>query len=115
MEGHEIGFAGHLDQDPDPTTGMDVGIDNPLTGLPPFLLGGGGDPLLAEILRGLLHITITLGERFFAVHHARIGEVSEFLDHLGADFHASSRITAVSPRDYSFSVFSGSTTGLVTS
>jgi hypothetical protein len=48
-------------------------------------LGGFRQALLAQPVDGFFHVTVGLGERSFAVHHAGAGLVAQLLDHTRAD------------------------------
>ena len=65
---------------------MDVGRDDAFVrGAAGFLVGA-GDALLAEDGLSLLQIPTGLGQGVLAIHHARVGAVTEGLDDGGADF-----------------------------
>src|SRR5262249_60579284 len=48
----------------------------------PGLLGGLGEPFLAQPVNRRFHVAVGLTKRRFAIHHARAGLVAELLDHL---------------------------------
>ena len=85
--GDEVGLAVDLDEDADLAAAVNVGADRPLGGDAPGLLGGRGEPLLAQVVDGALHLPLALGERLLAIHHPSAGALTELLDHLCGDFH----------------------------
>src|SRR5690606_27910698 len=88
--GDEVGFTIHLDQHTDPPVAVDVRLHEPLGGDPPRFLGGGREPLLSQVIDGLLHISTRLLKGALAVHHARLGALAQLLHHLARNHPSSS-------------------------
>src|SRR5205823_12169886 len=80
---HKIRFR--IDLDDNTFGGCLRKSDQSIGGRAPRFVGRLGEPLLAEPVDGLFHVTVCLSKGGFAVHHARTGLVSEFLDRLCAD------------------------------
>src|SRR5579871_652945 len=85
VAGHEVGLAVDLHHHAD-AAAVQVAGDGPLGGDAGRLLGGRGDPLLAEVLDRLLHVGGALAERLLAVGHAGARALAQVLDHLSGDF-----------------------------
>src|SRR4051812_4214668 len=111
-ERHEVGVARdevrlavHLHEHTDPRA-MQVVRDHPFGRDARRLLGGGGDPLLAEVLDRLLHVAGGLRQRLLAVSHPCAGTLAQVLDHLCRDFsHSLSCPREVSRRWAAFAAF----------
>src|SRR5262249_54064346 len=82
----EVGLAIHLEEDADAVVRVNVGGRHALGGDAPRLLGGGGEPLLAQEFARLLHVALDFDEGLLAVSHPRAGALAELLDHAGSDF-----------------------------
>src|SRR5262249_15435098 len=59
--------------------------DQPLGGDAPRLLGRRGKPLLPQPVEGALQITLRLGQRLLAIHHAGPGLLPKLLDQRRGD------------------------------
>ena len=79
----EIGFGIHLDDDALVRRQRDA--DQALGGDPAGLLGGLGQPLLAQPVDRGFEIAAAFAERRLAIHHARAGLVAELLHHARGD------------------------------
>ena len=78
VAGDEIGLGVDLDNDCLAQAGIDA--DQALGRRAARLLVGLGDALLAQPVDRGLHVAVGFGERGLAVHHARAGQLAEFLD-----------------------------------
>ena len=78
VAGHEIGLGVDLDHDCLAQAGIDA--DQAFGRSAAGLLVGLGNALLAQPVDRGLHVAVGLGERRLAVHHARAGQLAEFLD-----------------------------------
>ena len=78
VAGHEIGLG--VDLDHDGFTHAGVNADQTFRGSAAGLLVGLRNALGAQPVDGRLHVAIRLGQRRLAIHHARAGELAEFLN-----------------------------------
>ena len=75
--GAEVGLAVDFHQGAHAV--LHQGIGHTLGGDAAGLLGGLGQALLAQILNGLVHVAVALGQGLLAVHHAHAGHLAQGL------------------------------------
>ncbi len=83
----EVGLAVDFEEDADPAAGVDVRLDDALSGCARCLLLGAGDAALAQEGDGAVVIAAGVLEGTFAIHDAAAGLLTELADVLGADGH----------------------------
>mmetsp|Transcript_10387 Transcript_10387/g.24944 ORF Transcript_10387/g.24944 Transcript_10387/m.24944 type:complete len:252 (+) Transcript_10387:240-995(+) len=88
---HEVSLAVHLHHHAEPAASVNVGLNDALLSRLISALSRGGEALLAKELRRSLHVTVSVHERSFAVHHPRARLLAEGLDILRRNRHVHAR------------------------
>src|SRR6266540_3867486 len=92
VAGDEVGLAVDFDQSADTAAGVDVAVDDALIGLVLQLLQRLGQATLLEQVLGLAEIAQGIFDGALALHDARAGLFSQFLDELRGTWHACLRV-----------------------
>ncbi len=81
----EVRLAVELDEHADLAAHVDVGADEAFARGPARLLGGLGEPALAQNRRGLLEVAVGFLQGGLALHHAGAGLVAQLFDQCSGD------------------------------